>query len=125
MQAPTTLLRWARWFTLWTAAFLLAGCGTLIPQTVGLRTDWPAATIGTSMRASWSAKSGGAHTLTSAPCSRNCTASPAIGSTSPRDPHVDNNTRISRPPVPRVSGFGQRFCDTIGVLPQAPLCAIA
>ena len=43
MQAPTTLLRWARWFTLWTAAFLLAGCGTLIPQTVGLRTDWPAA----------------------------------------------------------------------------------
>ena len=42
MQAPTKLLRWARWFTLWTAALLLAGCGTLIPQTVGLRTDWPA-----------------------------------------------------------------------------------
>ena len=37
-----TLLRWTRWLTTWAAAMLLAGCGTLIPQTVGLRTDWPA-----------------------------------------------------------------------------------
>ena len=31
----------------------------------------------------------------SAPRARNCTASPTIGSTSPRDPYVDSNTRIS------------------------------
>jgi hypothetical protein len=36
-----------------------------------------------------------AHTRTSAPSARDCTASPTIGSTSPRDPYVDNNTRIS------------------------------
>lgn len=44
--------------------------------------------------------SGGAHTRTSAPSSRNPTASPTSGSTSPRDPYVDNNTRISRHPFP-------------------------
>jgi hypothetical protein len=43
MQSTTNyVLRWARRFTLWTAVLLLAGCGSLIPQTVGLRTDWPA-----------------------------------------------------------------------------------
>ena len=61
------------------------------------RTDWPTGTSGTPTRASSSAKSGGAHTRTSAPSSRNRTASATIGSTSPRDPHVDNNTRISLP----------------------------
>ena len=35
------LLRWARWL-LAAAVLLLSGCGTLIPQTVTLRTDWPA-----------------------------------------------------------------------------------
>jgi len=39
--------------------------------------------------------SGGAHTRTSAPSARNRTASPSSGSTSPRDPIVDNNTRTS------------------------------
>jgi hypothetical protein len=42
MQALYDVLRWARRFTLWTAVLLVGGCGTLIPQTVGLRTDWPA-----------------------------------------------------------------------------------
>jgi tetratricopeptide (TPR) repeat protein len=42
MRAPTTSLAWVRLLTLWAAVLLLAGCGTLIPQTVGLRTDWPA-----------------------------------------------------------------------------------
>jgi hypothetical protein len=41
MQAPAIALRLARRFTLWAAVLLLAGCGSLIPQTVGLRTDWP------------------------------------------------------------------------------------
>src|SRR5262249_49009529 len=43
-----------------------------------------------------------AHTTTSAPSSRSCTANPSSGSTSPRDPYVDNNTRISRLPFPQV-----------------------
>ena len=55
----------------------------------------PIGTGGTPTRASSSAKSGGAHTRTSAPSARDCTASPTIGSTSPRHPYVDNNTRIS------------------------------
>jgi hypothetical protein len=41
MQVPTEALRWARLLTLWVAVLLLAGCSTLIPQTVGLRTGWP------------------------------------------------------------------------------------
>lgn len=42
MQAPREALRWARLLTLWAAVLLLGGCSVLIPQTVGLRTDWPA-----------------------------------------------------------------------------------
>ena len=61
------------------------------------RTGGPNGTSGTPNWASRSAQSGGAHTRTSAPSARNCTASPTSGSTSPRPPYVDNNTRISRP----------------------------
>ena len=50
------------------------------------RTGGPAGTSGTPTWASRSAQSGGAHTRTSAPSSRNRTASPASGSTSPRPP---------------------------------------
>src|SRR5215204_2452096 len=60
----------------------------------------PVATSGTPTRASRSAKSGGAHTDISAPSARNCTASPTIGSRSPSDSYVDNNTRISLLPFP-------------------------
>jgi hypothetical protein len=42
MQAADTILRLARRLTLWAAVLLLAGCSTLVPQTMGLRTDWPA-----------------------------------------------------------------------------------
>ncbi|HET8747360.1 MAG TPA: PA2778 family cysteine peptidase [Ramlibacter sp.] len=42
MQAQETVLRQARRLLLAAAVFLLAGCTTLIPQTVGLRTGWPA-----------------------------------------------------------------------------------
>lgn len=44
MQArPPDVLRWARRLTLWAAVLLLVpGCTTLIPQTVELRTAWPA-----------------------------------------------------------------------------------
>jgi hypothetical protein len=45
MQQPSRVLQWARRLVLGAAVFLLAGCSTLdplIPQTVGLRTDWPA-----------------------------------------------------------------------------------
>lgn len=55
---------------------------------VSLRADCPTPTMHTPTPASRSAKSssGGAHTRTSAPSSRNRTASPTSGSTSPRDP---------------------------------------
>jgi tetratricopeptide (TPR) repeat protein len=42
MQAPLAALRGARLLVLWAAVLLLSGCGVLIPQTVVLRTDWPA-----------------------------------------------------------------------------------
>lgn len=42
MQAPRGFPHWARLLTLWAAVLLLAGCTTLIPQTVNLRGDWPA-----------------------------------------------------------------------------------
>jgi len=42
MQVQATALRQARRLLLAAAVFLLAGCSTLIPQTVGLRTGWPA-----------------------------------------------------------------------------------
>ena len=103
-----------------------AGSGTVpvtAPFTVG-RTGRPIGTSGTPTPSSSSAKSGGAHTCTSAPSARNCTASPTIGSTSPRDPYVINNTRISRLAFPS-SGFGRRFFGTTRVLPQAPRCAIS
>ena len=78
-----------------------AGDGRAAPCTSG-RTGGPAGTRGTPTSASRSAhraepeKSGGAHICTSAPSSRNRTASPTSGSTSPRPPYVDNNTRMSR-----------------------------
>jgi hypothetical protein len=43
MQARATALRWARRLTLVAAVSWLAGCTTLIPQTVALRTEWPQA----------------------------------------------------------------------------------
>ncbi|GAA3575357.1 hypothetical protein GCM10022235_51230 [Kribbella ginsengisoli] len=46
-----------------------------------------------------SSKSGGAATRTSAPLACNCSASATIGSTSPRDPYVDNKTRIHTPQI--------------------------
>lgn len=42
MQARATALRWARRLTLVAAVACLTACTTLIPQTVALRTDWPA-----------------------------------------------------------------------------------
>src|SRR5215218_2957034 len=76
-----------------------AADGGVAPVPSG-RTGWPTGTSGAPTRASSSAKSGGAHTRISAPSARNRTASPTIGSTSPRDSFVDNNTRISLLPFP-------------------------
>lgn len=42
MQPRTPVGALARRLTLWAAVLLLAGCASLIPQTVQLRTDWPA-----------------------------------------------------------------------------------
>ena len=42
MPTQATMLRWAQRFLLWAAVLALAGCSTLIPQTVALRTGWPA-----------------------------------------------------------------------------------
>ncbi len=75
--------------------------------------------------ASRSEQSGGALTRTSAPSARNCTASATSGSTSPRPPYVDNNTRISQLPSSCLgSGLGWGLCATTRVLPQAPRCGI-
>ena len=41
MRAQDQASRWTRWL-LAATVLLLAGCGSLIPQTVALRTDWPA-----------------------------------------------------------------------------------
>jgi len=68
----------------------------------------PAGTSGTPTPASRFANSssGGAHTRTSVPSARNRTASPTSGSTSLRDPIVDNNTRASWLPFPQVLASG-------------------
>lgn len=43
MQAdPTSRLAWARRFLLGFAVLVLSGCAQLVPQTIALRTDWPA-----------------------------------------------------------------------------------
>lgn len=42
MQPIANVLRRARLLTLWAAVLLLGGCASLIPQTVSLRSDWPA-----------------------------------------------------------------------------------
>ena len=88
----------------------------------------PTGVSGTPARASSSAKtsSGGAHTRTSAPSSRNCTASATTGSTSPRDPYVDNTTRTAQTPKMSInSAYGQRLSGTTGGLRQVPQCAIS
>ncbi|HVE53350.1 MAG TPA: PA2778 family cysteine peptidase [Ramlibacter sp.] len=42
MQALPDVLRGARLLALWAAVLVLSGCASLIPQTVDLRTNWPA-----------------------------------------------------------------------------------
>lgn len=42
MRARHVLLSWARRLTLGAAVLVLAGCASMVPQTVQLRTDWPA-----------------------------------------------------------------------------------
>jgi hypothetical protein len=49
-----------------------------------------------------------------APSARNRTATPTICSTSPRDPYVDDNTRISPPPLSVGSGFGRHYAARPG-----------
>ena len=82
------------------------GGGGVAPCT-SARTDWPNGTSGTpTLGQPLARQSGGAHTRTSAPSSRNRTASPTSGSTPPRDSYVDNSTRTSCPPFERFSAFG-------------------
>jgi hypothetical protein len=42
MQPLSNVLRGARLLSFWAAVLLLSGCASLIPQTVDLRTQWPA-----------------------------------------------------------------------------------
>src|SRR5690606_21700487 len=64
------------------------------------RTDRPSGTASAPTAVSRRARSssGGAHTRVSAPSLRSSSASPATGSTSPRDPYVVISTRISSLP---------------------------
>ena len=41
-EQHAAILHRARRFTLWAAVLLLSGCGSMVPQTLALRTDWPA-----------------------------------------------------------------------------------
>src|SRR3954452_23189212 len=86
------------------------------------RTDGPAGTSGMPTRASSSvnSSSGGAHTRTSAPSARNCTASPTNGWTSPRDPYVDNTTRTSRLPLPQALAQADDFAARPGACRKPP-----
>ena len=87
-------------------------------------TGGPKGTSGTPASASRSAQSGGAHISTSAPSSRNRTASPTSGSTPPRESYVNSSTRTFAFPHVFSSVFGLRLCGTTRVLRQAPGCAI-
>jgi hypothetical protein len=70
-----------------------AGVSGLSPCSMS-RSDFPIGISGTPARSESSAKSGGAHTRGWTPRSLSRTASAMIGSTSPREPQVDNNTRF-------------------------------
>jgi hypothetical protein len=70
------------------------------------------------------AQSRGAHARTCAPSARNRTASATTGSTPPRDPYADDNTRISRLPCPQAPASADGSYSTRGVLPQAPRCLV-
>ncbi|MDT7747391.1 MAG: hypothetical protein QOD96_1053 [Pseudonocardiales bacterium] len=82
--------------------------------------DGPTGTIGTPTPASRSAKSGGAHTRTWAPSSRNRTARATTGSTSPRLPYVDNNTRTQRLPFPQVLASARNSAARPGACRKPP-----
>jgi hypothetical protein len=61
-------------------------------------------------------------TGTFAASARNCTASPTIGSTSPRDPYVDNNARIFATPITVGSGLAGDYAARPGACRKPP-CA--
>ena len=62
------------------------------------RSDLPIGISGTPARSASSAKSGGAHTRTSTPSSRNASANPINGSTSPREPQRTTTTHAFATP---------------------------
>lgn len=100
VAASNAAVRWAR---------PSAAVGA-VPVTTALTTGRKGRPIGASGRptvSSSSAKSGGAHTRTSAPSACRPTASPTIGSTSPRDPYAINNTRIERTLISMNAGRGR------------------
>jgi hypothetical protein len=77
-------------------------CSGVAGAAVGLgfpvqRSSGPTGVNGIPMPSIQSPKSGGAHIRTSCPTARNCSASATTGWTSPRDPIVDNSTRIENP----------------------------
>jgi hypothetical protein len=103
----------------------VAADGGFAPVTTE-RTDGPSGTSGTPARASSStnSSSGGAHTRTSAPSSRNAHRESRQRFDVPaRSPRRQQHTH-SRLPFPQVIPSGRTFCGTTGALPQAPRCAI-
>src|SRR5262249_53615139 len=91
-----------------------------IPAGGGGPPGWPTGPRGTPAPALRSARSCGAPTRTSAQSARNRTACLTSGSTLPRPPYVDNNTRISCLPFRSSGASGGDYAVRPGACYKPP-----